>query len=122
MKNKDGSTLMIVMAVFVLFAVLAAALSVLFFVNLRTRINEIEERALYIELENDVYGFLYEFNPENEVPGYIVEMVPGYIVEIENVDGNYQIIFTNSDNQKIRAEILVSFRNGNYQILSWRKG
>lgn len=119
MKNKDGSTLMIVMAVFVLFAVLAAALSVLFFVNLRTRINEIEERALYIELENDVYGFLYEFNPENEVPGY---EVPGYIVEIENVDGNYQIIFTNSDNQKIRAEILVSFRNRNYQILSWRKG
>lgn len=114
MKNKDGSTLMIVMAVFVLFAVLAAALSVLFFVNLRTRINEIEERALYIELENDVYGFLNEFNPEKEVPGYIVE--------IENVDGNYQIIFTNSDNQKIRAEILVSFRNGNYQILSWRKG
>lgn len=114
MKNKDGSTLMIVMAVFVLFAVLAAALSVLFFVNLRTRINEIEERALYIELENDVYGFLYEFNPENEVPGYIVE--------IENVDNKYQIIFTNSDNQKIRAEILVSFPNGNYQILSWRKG
>lgn len=114
MKNKDGSTLMIVMAVFVLFAVLAAALSVLFFVNLRTRINEIEERALYIELENDVYGFLNEFNPENEVPGYIVE--------IENVDDNYQIIFTNSDNQKIRAEILVSFPNGNYQILSWRKG
>ena len=114
MKNKDGSTLIIVMAVFVLFAILAAALSVLFFVNLRTRINEIEERALYIELENDVYGFLYEFNPENEVPGYTVE--------IENVDGNYQIIFTNSDNQKIRAEILVSFRNGNYQILSWRKG
>jgi hypothetical protein len=114
MKNKDGSTLMIVMAVFVLFAVLAAALSVLFFVNLRTRINEIEERALYIELENDVYGFLNEFNPEKEVPGYIVE--------IENVDDNYQIIFTNSDNQKIRAEILVSFRNGNYQILSWRKG
>lgn len=105
---------MIVMAVFVLFAVLAAALSVLFFVNLRTRINEIEERALYIELENDVYGFLNEFNPEKEVPGYIVE--------IENVDDNYQIIFTNSDNQKIRAEILVSFRNGNYQILSWRKG
>ncbi|MGB4695660.1 MAG: hypothetical protein WBH29_04540, partial [Bacilli bacterium] len=67
MKNKDGSTLMIVMAVFVLFAVLAAALSVLFFVNLRTRINEIEERALYIELENDVYGFLNEFNnPEKE--------------------------------------------------------
>ncbi|MGB7531153.1 MAG: hypothetical protein WBK54_06480 [Bacilli bacterium] len=114
MKNKDGSTLMIVMAVFVLFAVLAAALSVLFFVNLRTRINEIEERALYIELENDVYGFLNEFNPEKEVPGYIVE--------IEKVDDNYQIIFTNSDNQKIRAEILVSFRNGNYQILSWRKG
>lgn len=114
MKNKDGSTLMIVMAVFVLFAVLAAALSVLFFVNLRTRINEIEERALYIELENDVYGFLNEFNPEKEMPGYIVE--------IENVDDNYQIIFTNSDNQKIRAEILVSFRNGNYQILSWRKG
>jgi hypothetical protein len=114
MKNKDGSTLMIVMAVFVLFAVLAAALSVLFFVNLRTRINEIEERALYIELENDVYGFLNEFNPEKEVPGYIVE--------IENVDDNYQIIFTNSDNQKIRAEILVSFPNGNYQILSWRKG
>lgn len=114
MKNKDGSTLMIVMAVFVLFAVLAAALSVLFFVNLRTRINEIEERALYIELENDVYGFLNEFDPEKEVPGYIVE--------IENVDGNYQIIFTNSDNQKIRAEILVSFRNRNYQILSWRKG
>ncbi len=114
MKNKDGSTLMIVMAVFVLFAVLAAALSVLFFVNLRTRINEIEERALYIELENDVYGFLNEFDPEKEVPGYIVE--------IENVDDNYQIIFTNSDNQKIRAEILVSFRNGNYQILSWRKG
>ncbi|MFY9421617.1 MAG: hypothetical protein WAP91_01245 [Bacilli bacterium] len=114
MKNKDGSTLMIVMAVFVLFAVLAAALSVLFFVNLRTRINEIEERALYIELENDVYGFLNEFDPEKEVPGYIVE--------IENVDGNYQIIFTNSDNQKIRAEILVSFPNENYQILSWRKG
>jgi hypothetical protein len=115
MKNKDGSTLMIVMAVFVLFAVLAAALSVLFFVNLRTRINEIEERALYIELENDVYGFLNEFNnPEKEVPGYIVE--------IENVDDNYQIIFTNSDNQKIRAEILVSFPNENYQILSWRKG
>ena len=114
MKNKDGSTLMIVMAVFVLFAVLAAALSVLFFVNLRTRINEIEERALYIELENDVYGFLNEFNPEKEVPGYIVE--------IENVDNNYQIIFTNSDNQKIRAEILVSFPNENYQILSWRKG
>jgi hypothetical protein len=115
MKNKDGSTLMIVMAVFVLFAVLAAALSVLFFVNLRTRINEIEERALYIELENDVYGFLNEFNnPEKEVPGYIVE--------IENVGDNYQIIFTNSDNQKIRAEILVSFRNRNYQILSWRKG
>lgn len=114
MKNKKGSTLMIVMAVFVLFAVLAAALSVLFFVNLRTRINEIEERALYIELENDVYGFLNEFDPEKEVPGYIVE--------IENVDGNYQIIFTNSDNQKIRAEILVSFRNENYQILSWRKG
>ena len=114
MKNKDGSTLMIVMAVFVLFAVLAAALSVLFFVNLRTRINEIEERALYIELENDVYGFLNEFDPEKEVPGYIVE--------IENVDGYYQIIFTNSDNQKIRAEILVSFRNENYQILSWRKG
>jgi|LSQX01.2.fsa_nt_gb lipopolysaccharide export LptBFGC system permease protein LptF len=118
MKNKDGSTLMIVMAVFVLFAVLAAALSVLFFVNLRTRINEIEERALYIELENDVYGFLNEFDPEKEVPGYIVE--------IENVDDNYQIIyqiiFTNSDNQKIRAEILVSFPNGNYQILSWRKG
>lgn len=114
MKNKDGSTLMIVMAVFVLFAVLAAALSVLFFVNLRTRIKEIEERALYIELENDVYGFLNEFDPEKEVPGYIVE--------IENVDGNYQIIFTNSDNQKIRAEILVSFRNRNYQILSWRKG
>lgn len=114
MKNKDGSTLMIVMAVFVLFAVLAAALSVLFFVNLRTRINEIEERALYIELENDVYGFLNKFNPEKEVPGYIVE--------IENVDDNYQIIFTNSDNQKIRAEILVSFRNVNYQILSWRKG
>lgn len=105
---------MIVMAVFVLFAVLAAALSVLFFVNLRTRINEIEERALYIELENDVYGFLNEFDPEKEVPGYIVE--------IENVDYNYQIIFTNSDNQKIRAEILVSFPNGNYQILSWRKG
>lgn len=116
MKNKDGSTLMIVMAVFVLFAVLAAALSVLFFVNLRTRINEIEERALYIELENDVYGFLNEFNnPEKEVPGYIVEIE-------KNVDGNYQIIFTNSDNQKIRAEILVSFRNRNYQILSWRKG
>jgi hypothetical protein len=114
MKNKDGSTLMIVMAVFVLFAVLAAALSVLFFVNLRTRINEIEERALYIELENDVYGFLNEFDPEKEVPGYIVE--------IENVDGKYQIIFTNSDNQKIRAEILVSFPNRNYQILSWRKG
>ena len=114
MKNKDGSTLMIVMAVFVLFAVLAAALSVLFFVNLRTRINEIEERALYIELENDVYGFLNEFDPEKEVPGYIVE--------IENVDDHYQIIFTNSDNQKIRAEILVSFRNENYQILSWRKG
>lgn len=114
MKNKDGSTLMIVMAVFVLFAVLAAALSVLFFVNLRTRINEIEERALYIELENDVYGFLNEFDPEKEVPGYIVE--------IENVDDNYQIIFTNSDNQKIRAEILVSFPNENYQILSWRKG
>lgn len=114
MKNKDGSTLMIVMAVFVLFAVLAAALSVLFFVNLRTRINEIEERALYIELENDVYGFLYEFDPEKEVPGYIVE--------IEKVGSNYQIIFTNSDNQKIRAEILVSFRNENYQILSWRKG
>lgn len=115
MKNKDGSTLMIVMAVFVLFAVLAAALSVLFFVNLRTRINEIEERALYIELENDVYGFLNEFDPEKEVPGYIVEIE-------KNVDGNYQIIFTNSDNQKIRAEILVSFPNGNYQILSWRKG
>lgn len=115
MKNKDGSTLMIVMAVFVLFAVLAAALSVLFFVNLRTRINEIEERALYIELENDVYGFLNEFDPEKEVPGYIVEIE-------KNVDGNYQIIFTNSDNQKIRAEILVSFPNENYQILSWRKG
>lgn len=114
MKNKDGSTLMIVMAVFVLFAVLAAALSVLFFVNLRTRINEIEERALYIELENDVYGFLNEFDPEKEVPGYIVE--------IEKVGCKYQIIFTNSDNQKIRAEILVSFRNRNYQILSWRKG
>ena len=115
MKNKDGSTLMIVMAVFVLFAALAAALSVLFFVNLRTRINEIEERALYIELENDVYGFLNEFDPEKEVPGYIVEIE-------KNVDGNYQIIFTNSDNQKIRAEILVSFPNENYQILSWRKG
>lgn len=62
MKNKKGSTLMIVMMVFTLFAFLSAALSTLFFVTLKQRLNRIEERALFLELKNDFYKYLNFFD------------------------------------------------------------
>lgn len=128
MKNKKGSTLLIVMMAFTLFALLSTGISVLFFLNLRLRIKKIEERASYIELSNAVYQYLNETS-ESEInetsESEIVEgneEFSGYTVQVSRSGDNYEIIFQHSENDKIRAEILVRFQGEIYEIYSWRKG
>lgn len=120
MKNKKGSTLLIVMMAFTLFALLSTGISVLFFLNLRLRIKKIEERASYIDLSNAVYQYLNETSESEIVEGN--EEFSGYTVQVSISGDNYEIIFQHSENDKIRAEILVRFQGEIYEIYSWRKG
>ncbi|HHX80081.1 MAG TPA: hypothetical protein GX692_03345 [Acholeplasmataceae bacterium] len=117
MKNKNGSTLMIVMLVFTLFALLATGLSILFFMNLKVRINSIDERALMMELSDDVYRYLNEKALEAGN-----EEFDDYLVEVSIVDDTYKIVFQHSKNEKIKAEIIVKYQDEIYEIISWGNG
>lgn len=120
MKNKNGSTLMIVMLVFTLFALLATGLSILFFMNLRIRINTIKERASMIELTNDFYRYLNENSKVTLVGGNFE--FEEYLIEVIILEDKYKIIFQNSEKEKIKAEIIVKYQDENYEIISWRNG
>jgi predicted membrane protein len=126
MKNSKGSTLMIVMLVFTLFAILSAALSILLFMNLQFRLKSIENRSLMIETTNDAYLYLKDkdsnyFNTLiEEFNGY--EEDSGYLVNVTFENGNYRIDFQKADNEKNKVNFLISFIDGNYQILAWSKG
>ncbi|MDD3437502.1 MAG: hypothetical protein PHC64_10160 [Candidatus Gastranaerophilales bacterium] len=119
MKNKNGSTLMIVMLVFTLFALLATGLSILFFMNLKVRINSIDERALMMELSDDVYRYLNENEKALEAGN---EEFDDYLVEVSIVDDTYKIVFQHSKNEKIKAEIIVKYQDEIYEIISWGNG
>ncbi len=115
MKNKNGSTLMIVMVVFALFGLLVTGISLLLFANMKLRINAIEDRALIIELKNDLYVFLNEEEPIEDNFEY-----KNYFVEVSIIEDNYKIVFKNKENEKLRVEIIVNHNGETYEIIAWR--